>query len=130
MKPGMHLTVVAVALLSGLSIAVAALSSTSKEGMAKSAPAPMLTDKLSLTSKQQATAWQDISKQAGKEKVPAGFTAKIGAVVPSKLLTLPVPTTVSSKVPALRRYQYALLQNNRLLIVNPHDNKVADVISR
>jgi hypothetical protein len=130
MKTGMRLTVVAVALLSGLSVAVAASSSTSKEGMAKSAPASMLKDKLSLTSKQQATAWQDISKQATKEKAPAHFTAKIGTVVPSKLLTLPVPTTVSSKVPALRQYQYALLQNNRLLIVNPHDNKVADVISR
>ena len=130
MKAGMHLTVVAIALLSGLSVAVAASSSTSKEGMAKSAPAPMLKDKLSLTSKQQTIAWQDISKQAKMEKVPARFAAKIGAVVPSTLLTRPVPTTVSSKVPVLRRYQYALLQNKRLLIVNPHDNKVADVINR
>jgi hypothetical protein len=36
----------------------------------------------------------------------------------------------SSKVPVLRRYQYASLQNNRLLIGNPHDKKIADVITR
>jgi hypothetical protein len=38
--------------------------------------------------------------------------------------------TTSSKVPVLRRYQYASLQNNRLLIGNPHDKKIADVITR
>jgi hypothetical protein len=36
----------------------------------------------------------------------------------------------SSKVPVLRRYRYASLQNNRLLIGNPHDKKIADVITR
>jgi hypothetical protein len=35
-----------------------------------------------------------------------------------------------AKVPVLRRYQYASLQNNRLLIGNPHDKKIADVITR
>jgi hypothetical protein len=131
MKTSTRLAVVAVALLSGLSVAVAAgNSSISKESMAKSSSASMLKDKLSLTSKQQATAWQDIHKQATKEKAPARFVAKIGAVVPSALTTYPVPTTTSSKVPALRPYQYALLGNNRLLIVNPHDKKVAEVITR
>src|ERR1035437_7301338 len=40
------------------------------------------------------------------------------------------PMATSSKVPVLRRYQYASLQNNRLLIGNPHDKKIADVITR
>jgi hypothetical protein len=30
----------------------------------------------------------------------------------------------------LRRYQYALLENGSLLIVNPDDKKIADVITR
>jgi len=130
MKNRIRLAVAAVALLSGVSVAVAAGSSMSKESTAKSASTSVLNDKLSLTSKQQTTAWQDISKQATKEKAPARFTAKIGAVVPSAVMTYPVPTTVSSRVPVLRGYQYALLQNDRLLIVNPHDKKVADVITR
>jgi hypothetical protein len=45
-------------------------------------------------------------------------------------MTYPVPMTTSSKLPVLRQYQYALLENDRLLIVNPHDKKVADVITR
>jgi Protein of unknown function (DUF1236) len=130
MKNRIRLAVAAVALLSGVSVAIAAGSSMSKESTAKSASTSMLKDKLSLTSKQQTTAWQDISKQATKEKAPARFAAKIGAAVPSTVMTYPVPTTVSSRVPVLRGYQYALLQNNRLLIVNPHDKKVADVITR
>jgi hypothetical protein len=131
MKNSMRLTVIAVALLSGLSVAVAAGgNSMSKQSTEKSASTSLLKDKLSLTSEQQTTAWQDISKQATKEKAPARFAVKIGAVVPSALMTYPVPMTTSSKVPVLRRYQYALLENNRLLIVNPHDKKVADVITR
>lgn len=131
MNESVRLALVAVTFFSGLSVAVAAgNSSTSKESMAKSPSVSMLKDKLSLTSKQQAAAWQDISKQATKEKAPARFAAKIGAVVPSALMTLPVPTTTSSKVPALRPYQYALLDSNKLLIVNPHDKKVAEVITR
>ncbi len=131
MKNGIRMTVVAVALLSGASLAVAAgTSNMSKDASMKSTSASTLNDKISLTRRQQTTAWQDISKQATKEKAPARFTAKIGKVIPSTLTTRPVPTTVSEKVPVLRRYQYALLENNRLLIVNPHDKKVADVITR
>ena len=131
MKTRILLTVVAVALLSGASVAMAANSGTAwKESSAKSASTSILKDKLSLTGKQQATAWQDVTKQATKEEAPAGFTAKIGSVVPSTLMTYPVPMTTSSKLPVLRRYQYAWLENNKLLIVNPHDKKVADVITR
>jgi hypothetical protein len=75
-------------------------------------------------------AWQDIAEHATKEKSPAGFTAKVGAVVPNTLMTYPVPISTSKKVPELRRYQYALLDSNRLLIVNPDDNKVADVVMK
>ena len=131
MKSRIPLTVVAIALLTGASVALAADSNTTwKEGTAKSASTSMLKDELSLTNKQQATAWQDITKQATKEKAPASFTAKVGDVVPSALMTYPVPMTTSNKIPILRRYQYALLENNKLLIVNPHDKKVADVITR
>jgi hypothetical protein len=127
MKIRSFLTVAAVAFLASLSVAAA--SSRSKEITAKSSSISMPKDKLSLTSTQEKTAWQDITKRARKEKAPAGFSTKVGAVVPQALITYPVPMTTSSKVPALRRYQYVLLENGKLLIVNPHDNKVADVIT-
>jgi hypothetical protein len=127
MKIRSFLTVAVVAFLASLSVAAA--SSRSKEITAKSSSISMPKDKLSLTSTQEKTAWQDITKRARKEKAPAGFSTKVGAVVPQALMTYPVPMTTSSKVPALRRYQYALLKNDKLLIVNPRDNKVADVIT-
>jgi len=132
MKIGKNLTVVSIAFLSGLSIATVARAAggMSSESTAKSPSMSALSDRLSLTNGQQKTVWQDINKQATKEKSPAGFEPKVGAVLPDRLITHPIPMTTSSKIPELRRYQYALLGGNKLLIVNPNDNKVADVIVR
>ena len=87
-------------------------------------------DSLSLSASQQQTAWKDISAQATKESAPASFTAKVGAAVPSDLATHPVPVSTASKVPELRPYQYALLSSNKLLIVNPSDKKIAEIITQ
>ena len=128
MKNNMRLVVIGAALLSGVSVAAAAGNATSKENTTNPASTSTLRDSLTLSSRQQKIVWRDISQQATKEKAPAHFAAKIGAVVPSAVTTHPVPMTVSSEVPKLRRYQYALLGNSRLLIVNPNDKKVADII--
>lgn len=131
MKIGKNLTFVTVALLSGLSIVtIARAAGMSNEAARKSASMSTPKDQLSLTNRQQKMLWQDIAKQATKEKSPAGFLAKVGAVVPNTLMTYPVPISASNKIPELRRYQYALLDSNRLLIVNPSDNKVADVVMK
>jgi len=127
MKSSTRLTMVAVAIVSGFSITVV----TASNGATKqNAPASTSTldNRVSLTRKQETATWQNIIKRAAKEKAPARFAAKVGVVVPSTLMTYPVPMTTSNKVPALRRYRYALLENNRLLIVNPFDRQVADVI--
>jgi hypothetical protein len=131
MKRSARLTVVALALLSGMSVAVAADNSTSKSTSSKSSsPQAMATDTLVLSSSQQKTAWKDISKLAIKEKAPSNFTAMVGAALPSDVATHPVPVSTASKVPALRPYQYAMLSNKKLLIVNPSDKKIADVITQ
>ena len=130
MKPRRVLAAVIVAFFSGLSVAGAATNNASSEGTAKPASDTPLKDKLSLTKEQNDAVWQDIAKQARKERAPGQFVAKVGAVVPDALMTYPVPMTTSSKVLALLRYQYALLDNNSLLIVNPYDQKIADVITR
>ena len=125
-----RLALVALALLSGVSAAAAAgnMLEHKTTGSATSMSQPM--DKLSLNSQQQKTAWQDISSQATKETAPSGFAASVGAAVPDGLTTHPVPVSTANKVPALQRYQYALLNNNKLLIVNPNDKKIAEVISQ
>ena len=127
-----RLTITAIALLSGISVASAAgmsKSTTTGSGtMSSSTSAAM--DSLSLSSQEQKTAWKDISGQASKVKAPSGFTAKVGAAVPSDLTTHPVPVSTANKVPALRQYSYALLDSNKLLIVNPSDKKIAEVISQ
>ncbi len=130
MKNLTYLTI-AVALLSGASLANAApVSRSSTTGSASSMSQAAAKDKLSLTATQQNTAWKDISAQATKEKAPANFSAKLGAVVPSSLETHPVPVSTTNKVPLLRPYQYAMLSSNKLLIVNPDDHKVAAIIAK
>jgi hypothetical protein len=131
MRNATRLTLAAVALLSGVSIAAAAgMQKSSTTGSASSMSQPMVKDTLSLTSSQQKTAWKDISGPAVKESAPASFTAKVGAAVPDDLTTHPVPVSTASKVPALRPYQYALLSSNKLLIVNPSDKKIAEIITQ
>ena len=136
MKPAHRLSVAVLALLAGVSVALAAgmsKSSTSTPattGSASSMSQPVAKDSLSLSASQQQTAWKDISAQATKESAPASFTAKVGAAVPSDLATHPVPVSTASKVPELRSYQYALLNNNKLLIVNPSDKKIAEIITQ
>ena len=136
MKNANRLTVAAIALLVGVSVASAAgmsKSSTSKPattGSASSMSQPVAKDALLLSASQQQIAWKDITVQATKEPAPASFTAKVGAAVPSDLATHPVPVSTASKVPELRPYQYALLSTNKLLIVNPSDKKIAEIITQ
>jgi hypothetical protein len=128
-----RLAIVAVALLSGLSVAAAAgANAMSKPSSSESSSSPqaMATDTVVLSKQQQKDAWQDIKALATKQKAPAGFTATVGTVVPSKLDTHPVPVSTANKVPVLRPYQYAMLDSNKLLIVNPSDRKIADVITQ
>jgi hypothetical protein len=127
MRNNTRLTLVAVALLSSISVASAAgVSKSTTTGPGASMPS----DTLTLTSTQQKMAWKDISGQAVKETPPAAFTAKVGANVPKELGTKPVPVSTANKVPALRPFQYALLDSNKLLIVNPTDHKVAEIITQ
>jgi hypothetical protein len=135
MYSSLRFTLSAIALLSSISVAAAAdngMSATktmAKDKMASSNGLPQASDILSLTAKQRKAAWKDINTVV-KENKPAGFTATVGAAVPRSLSTYPVPVTAATKVPKLRPYQYAMLTNDKLLIINPNDKKVADVISR
>lgn len=122
MKTRTSIALAAAALLAGVSVASAAPTVG-----AKMAPQP--SDTLNLNHVQQKTAWNDLYTGAMNQKTPAGFSATIGAKVPGSVTTASVTTKAASDVPALKPYKFAMLQK-KLVIVNPNDNTIADVITR
>jgi hypothetical protein len=85
-------------------------------------------DTLNLSSTQRTTAWNDLHSQATKQTAPAGFSATMGSVVPSTMKLQPIPEKTAKDVPSLKPYDFAVMQG-KVLIVNPSDKKVVEVIS-
>jgi hypothetical protein len=104
-------------LLSGVTAAVAA-------GMTQASPS----DTLSLSSTQQKAVWKDLYMPELNQGVPSGFTARVGAIVPKSVTTAPVNTKAAEAVPALKPYRFAMVLK-KLVIVNPSDHKIAQVIT-
>jgi hypothetical protein len=125
MKKQASLAVATAVLLAGVSAASAA-------GMqAQSNSAKMLgaSDNLSLDRIQQKVAWADLTSHATNQNAPAGFNETAGSVVPNSVTIQAVTKKAAGDVPALRSYDFAIVQG-RLLIVNPSDKKVAEVIRK
>jgi len=89
---------------------------------------PSASNSLTLSSSQQKTAWNDLYMGSLNQKTPAGFSIKVGAVVPNSITTAPVTAKAAHAVPALKPYDFAMVQK-KLVIVNPSDRKIADVIT-
>jgi hypothetical protein len=87
-------------------------------------------DRLTLSTAQELAIVQSISTQALKrETAPSGFEAELGQVVSKSIRLHKLPSGATGRVPTAKQYDYALLQN-QLLIVNPRDRIVVDVIGR
>jgi hypothetical protein len=119
MKKQTSIVLATAVLLSGVTAASAATMSNSAKA----------SDTLSLTSTQQKTAWNDLYVPSLNQKAPSGFHAIIGAVVPNSVTTAPIPSKAASAVPALKPYNFAMMQK-KLVIVNPSDKKIVEVITR
>jgi hypothetical protein len=87
---------------------------------------PQASDTLNLNAAQQKTAWNDLD-HASNQNAPTGFTAAPGARVPTTVKLSMVPSKVARDVSQLRPYDFAKVQG-QLLIVNPSDRMVAEVI--
>jgi Protein of unknown function (DUF1236) len=85
-------------------------------------------DTLTLSDAEQQSIWKDVSGQATNQTAPADFNAAVGAEVPSAINIYPLPRQAARDVPAVRPYRYAMTQD-KLLIVNPSDHKIADVVA-
>lgn len=122
MKKSASVAAAAVLLLSGASVATAASHMSNRNAAAAS-------DTLALSSDQQQRIWKDVSRHASNQTAPSGFDATVGTAIPSGISTYPLPRRVARDVPAVKPYRYAMLQD-KVLIVNPSDNKIADVVGK
>jgi Protein of unknown function (DUF1236) len=119
MKSHLRYSVAALALLSGVGVASAAGAGTSLKA----------SDNLNLTTAQEHLLWQSIGKQKANMKAPSDFTASVGVPVPRSVTLRGMPSDVTNQIPAVGPYRYAVLAN-KLLIVNPTDKTVVDIITQ
>lgn len=81
---------------------------------------------LTLTNSQRVAIWQALGNQATQ----ASSTTKlrVGQVLPNGLSLDSLPNSVSNQVPAVKPYDYVML-NNQLLIVDPSTRKIVAIIA-
>jgi hypothetical protein len=92
-------------------------------------PSAQTSDTLALSDAQRQAAWQDLYMDSLNQSTPPGFDAAVGATVPNTIVIVPVTAQAGSDVPALKPYSFAMVQK-KLVIVNPSNRKIADVIAR
>jgi adenosylmethionine-8-amino-7-oxononanoate aminotransferase len=83
--------------------------------------------KLNLTLEQRHTIREIIKDKT--DAAPADVAAVVGEPVPQGAVPRPMPTDVARKVPQVRAHSY-FLTAQQIVIVDPKDNRVADVIER
>ena len=108
----------AIGLLAGTSIALAAEMTSIKPH-----------DHLGLSNNQQQAIYRDLSKQVEKATVPTSFKAAVGETVPDSVKLRMIPADVAKRVPAVKSYDFAALQNE-VLIVDRSNKKIVDIIDR
>jgi hypothetical protein len=86
-------------------------------------------DTLTLSDAQRASLWNDVGSHASNQTTPQGFSASVGEAVPSQLSIRPLPRQARRDVPEVRPYRYAMTAD-KVLIVNPSDHKIADVVAK
>jgi hypothetical protein len=124
MKKSASIAVAAALLLSGASAASAASHMMNRSGGSASA-----SDTLKLSDTQTRSIWKDVSRHAAAQSAPSDFNAAAGTAIPSTISTYPLPRQAARDVPAVKPYRYAMLQD-KILIVNPTDHKIADVVTK
>jgi hypothetical protein len=83
---------------------------------------------LSLTAQQKQTIMQSVQTEAA-QPTPSGFLPKVGAPVPQSLTMHQLPSNVTTQVPAAKDLQFAKLDSNEVLLIDPKDHRVAEIIS-
>jgi hypothetical protein len=87
-------------------------------------------DDFVLTGAQEDLIWQRMGREIPNDDdgVPCGCKASLFSEVPSSVTLHVLPAAVTAQIPMLKPYKYTTL-GKRLLIVNPDDRKIVDIIS-
>jgi hypothetical protein len=107
-----------IAFLAGVTASSAALFSP---------PVAPAGDSLTLPGEQQKTAWNDLSVEL-PSNAPSSFQPATSSAVPSTVTVRQIPPGIAGEVPALQPYDYAKV-GNKLLIINPQDMMIAEIIT-
>jgi hypothetical protein len=83
---------------------------------------------LSLSGAQEQIIFQSLMNEKG-EPGPPGLQPSIGDKLPSSLTLHKLPSRLVDRIPSARRYEYTKLPTE-VLLVDPKDREVVDVISR
>jgi hypothetical protein len=95
---------------------------------ASAATAMHPSDTLILSAAQRSAVWNNLNKQATNQNA-AGFDATIGTFLPNTVKIEPIPSKAAADVPSLRPYDFAMV-NHKLVIVDPSNKVIADVLSK
>jgi hypothetical protein len=129
MEAAMAIRPTAIAILAGL--ACAALPAVAPAQAPSNSPVPMPSETVNLTMEQRHIIKEIIIKDMKTPATPAQAAAKVtakpGEVVPSGVALQPMPVEVSAKVPQVRTHSF-FVEDDKVIIVDPKDNKIAIVV--
>jgi hypothetical protein len=92
------------------------------------APTPRPTSRINLTVEQRHVIKEIIIKDLKfKEAAQPNTPGAVGETVPSGVVLHPIPVEVSAKVPQVRTHSF-FVKDDHVFVVDPKDNKVADVV--
>jgi hypothetical protein len=121
---------VALTCAASTSLSAATSASTSPEEvlvLAQETPVAPVQPKIKLTMEQEHIIKELILKDMKVEKAPGNIAVKIGDTAPAGIELRPFPAAVTAKVPQVKAHAF-FVHGEQVVVVNPQDNKVADVI--
>ncbi len=110
--------------------AVAALicltSSVTAQAQNPQRESPVFASKLNLSMEQRHIIMEFIKgRNTGNE--PSNVSTSVGQTVPKTVPLQAMPAEVGAKVSQVRNYSY-FIKNNKIVLVDPKDNKIAEII--
>jgi len=103
------------------------IRAASAEGVAPESVPPPTARTITTTAEQRHIIKEIVLKAPDVEKAPADVDVTVGSTVPSTVTVQPFPTDVSTKVPQVKTHTF-FVQGDKVIIVNPVDNKIAEVV--